>query len=92
MSWAQIVGQIQNESAIHKLTKPKATRDGMKICTACNVEQPLDNFYVKFKHKHTSRCKPCYIQYQKALNVKSQARKRALREAQEKIPTPTRPS
>jgi len=92
MSWAQIIGQIQKESVTHKLTKPKAVRNDVKTCSACNTEQPLDNVYLRVKHGYTSQCKACYIQYQKALNAKSQAKKRALREAQQKIPTPTYPS
>lgn len=89
MSWAQIVGQIEKESATHKLTTPKAVRRDVKTCSVCKVEQPLDNFYLRVKHGHTSQCKACYIQYQKALNEKTKERKRALREAQQKIPTQT---
>ena len=36
-----------------------------KKCTACSVEQSLDNFYKHGKY-HSSKCKPCELAYKRS--------------------------
>lgn len=88
MSWAKIVENFDRK--ITPLTEPTPMLARHKRCKECEKVLPRDEFYSRDGgNRTTSRCKACYIVYQKGLNAKTKAKRKALYEAQQEIPTKT---
>lgn len=61
MSWADIVKQFAQP--VDPITKP-VVPSTHKQCKGCDRLLPREQFYAKGQGGVSSRCKPCYIEYQ----------------------------
>lgn len=73
MIWDRIVAEFSNPPQIKELQKvPDPTH---KTCCDCAETKPLTEFYPrKIGAKYTSRCKPCYMAYNKKLKEKKRGK------------------
>lgn len=66
MIWAQIVTGFDKK--ITPLNDPAPLPATHKRCKQCSKVLPVEAFYARGEgNRRASRCKPCYIEYQKSL-------------------------